>query len=118
MPRAAAALASSFAFEDTPEARLRAALLRAKTAEAEVAALRDENESLRHELAVMMATTTTTAQTRCQPCARRAANAAPVASPPHVSAARVSSPLRVSSPDDVPHTGQDDPGSVVEKRPI
>eukprot|EP00982_Pelagococcus_subviridis_P007603 30672-Pelagococcus_subviridis.AAC.4 len=81
MPRAAAALASSFAFEDTPEARLRAALLRAKTAEAEVAALRDENESLRHELAVMMATTTTTAQTRCQPCARRAANAAPVASP-------------------------------------
>ena len=81
MPCAAAALASSFAFEDTPEARLRAALLRAKTAEAEVAALRDENESLRHELAVMMATTTTTAQTRCQPCARRAANAAPVASP-------------------------------------
>ena len=45
-------------------------------------------------------------------------NAAPVVSPLHTSVARVSSPFCVSSPDDVPHTGQFEPGSVVEKRPI
>ena len=39
-------------------------------------------------------------------------------SPQQVVLARVSSPLRVSSPDDVPHTGQYEPGSVVEKSPI
>ena len=45
-------------------------------------------------------------------------NAAPVVSPQHVSVARVSSPFCVSMPDDVPHTGQFEPGSVAEKRPI
>ena len=45
-------------------------------------------------------------------------NAAPVVSPQHVSVARVSSPFCVSMPDDVPHTGQYEPGSVVEKSPI
>ena len=72
----------------------------------------------RHEPVHAAGVVTWSVSVHSQSPLNESSNAAPVESPLHVLLARVSSPLRVSMPDDEPQTGQYEPGSVAEKRPI